>query len=197
MSLENNQETCQNLETKINEKEINNNQNLPEKTDKNEESDIKTSYESEKSNNQKKNTIKNLDISTLILNKDESFVNNDKGNALNQLNNENKLDENKEKKEEEKKQPNQGFMQRTKSWMSNIWVNVKNYNYGKYNIFKKAEMEDCLDAHGNHIRIPKNRKKKVLKKIEENDEEFMKYNNLNYNRYFSSTSTNVFSGYPF
>ena len=196
MSLENNQETCQNLEETINGKEINNNQNIPEQKDNNEGNEIKTSYEVPENNiNQKRNiTNKSLDISTLILNRDESQAHNN--NVLNQLNNENEQEDNKEKKEENKN-PNQSFMQRTKSWMSNIWVNVKNYNYGKYNIFKKVEMEDCLDAHGNHIRIPKNRSKKVLKKKEEDDEDFMKYNNLNYNRYFSSTNSNVFAGYPF
>ena len=80
--------------------------------------------------------------------------------------------------------------------MSNIWGNVKNYDYSKYNIFKKVEMEDCLDAHGNHIKRPKNRKKELKKKVEDN-EDFKKYNNLNYDRYFLSSNSNVFAGYPF
>lgn len=92
---------------------------------------------------------------------------------------------------------NRSFMQRTKTWMSSMWTNVKNFNYAKYNIFKKTEMEDCLDAHGNHIQIPKNRSDKKLEKKVENNEDFMKYNNLNYNRYFESTNINAFAGYPF
>ena len=90
-------------------------------------------------------------------------------------------------------------MQRTKSWMSNMWTNVKNYNYGKYNIFKKTEMEDILDAHGNHMKIPKNRKEKELKRIKTDNKEGsgLKYGNINYEGYYASSNINVFSGYPF
>ena len=95
------------------------------------------------------------------------------------------------------KSTKQSFMQRTKTWMSNMWTNVKNFDYGKYNIFKKTEMEDILDAHGNHIKIPKKRQEKKLEKIKENNEDFMKYNNLQYNSYYEASNMNVFVGYPF
>ena len=90
---------------------------------------------------------------------------------------------------------NQSFMQRTKSWMSNIWTNVKNYNYR--NILRKTEMEDVLDAHGNHIKLPKNRKEKILQKKKNNGESNLKYGDINYNTYYISSNVNVFYGYPF
>ena len=146
----------------------------------------------EKDENTKNKNIKkgknNIDNSTLILFDKNSQ---EKNEALNQLNNQVEQNKNTDTN-------NQSFIQRTKSWMSNMWVNIKNYNYGKYNIFKRTEMEDCLDAHGNHIKIPKNRSnKKLEKKNEDYDEDFKKYNNLNYDRYFSATNVNAFSGYPF
>ena len=113
---------------------------------------------------------------------------------MNQLNNQNSNGE----KIKQKGNLNQSFMQRTKSWMSNMWTNVKNYDYGKYNIFKKTEMEDCIDAHGNHIKIPKNTNKKEIHRKKDNNEDFKKYNNLNYNRYYyTNSNANIFAGYPF
>ena len=99
------------------------------------------------------------------------------------------------KKNNNSTNPKQSYMQRTKSWMSNIWTNVKNYNYR--NIFKKTEMEDVLDAHGNHIKLPKNRKEKTLNKIKNNGENYIKYGDINYNTYYASSNVNVFYGYPF
>ena len=152
---------------------------------------IKPNLKEKDENTNNKNIKKgknNIDNSTLILFDKKSQEKND---ALNQLNNQVEQNKNTDTN-------NQSFIQRTKSWMSNMWVNIKNYNYGKYNIFKRAEMEDCLDAHGNHIKIPKNRSnKKLEKKNEDYDEDFKKYNNLNYDRYFSATNVNAFSGYPF
>ena len=152
---------------------------------------IKPNLKEKDENTNNKNIKKgknNIDNSTLILFDKKSQEKND---ALNQLNNQVEQNKNTDTN-------NQSFIQRTKSWMSNMWVNIKNYNYGKYNIFKRTEMEDCLDAHGNHIKIPKNRSnKKLEKKNEDYDEDFKKYNNLNYDRYFSATNVNAFSGYPF
>ena len=152
---------------------------------------IKPNLKEKDENTNNKNIKKgknNIDNSTLILFDKKSQEKND---ALNQLNNQVEQNKNTDTN-------NQSFIQRTKSWMSNMWVNIKNYNYGKYNIFKRTEMEDCLDAHGNHIKIPKNRtNKKLEKKNEDYDEDFKKYNNLNYDRYFSATNVNAFSGYPF
>jgi hypothetical protein len=139
--------------------------------------------------------IKNtpVDVSTAVLKLDEIPVN----ETLNQLNN----PADNTKKEEGKTDNTQklSFMQRTKSWMSNMWTNVKNYNYGKYNIFKKTEMEDVLDAHGNHMKLPKNRKEKELKRIKTDNKEGsgLKHGNINYEGYYASSNINVFSGYPF
>ena len=141
-------------------------------------------------NNNIPNDNKNIDGSTLALaNKDYP-----ENNIVNQLNNQNLNGE----KIKQKGNLNQSFMQRTKSWMSNMWTNVKNYDYGKYNIFKKTEMEDCIDAHGNHIKIPKITNKKEIHRKKDNNEDFKKYNNLNYNRYYyTNSNANIFAGYPF
>ena len=53
-------------------------------------------------------------------------------------------------------------MQKTKTWIGKTWTNIKNYDYSKFNIFKKEEMEECLDAHGNPIKIPKKNIKQCL-----------------------------------
>ena len=144
-----------------------------------------------------KDKSNNIETSALALMIDNDQKKNDILNQINnqdiQSNNTNDLNDN----NANPKSTKQSFMQRTKTWMSNMWTNVKNYDYGKYNIFKKTEMEDILDAHGNHIRIPKKRQEKKLEKIKENNEDFMKYNNLQYNSYYEATNMNVFVGYPF
>ena len=204
MSLEGNKEANENMvENKKEEEIINKEKNNVEFEGKEEDDkaeETKTNFLINKNENKEmellddkenKTNIKNrnIDASTLVLKNNDSIVNNN----LSQLNTENP-----EIKKNENNNLNQSFMQRTKSWMSNMWNNVKNYDYGKYNIFKKTEMEDCLDAHGNHIQIPKNRGKETKIKVKENkDEDFMKYNNLDYNRYYSNYNANVFSGYPF
>ena len=204
MSLEDNKEVNENKEENKKEEEIiNKEKNNVEFEDKEEDDkgeETKNYFLINKNENKEmellddkenKTNIKNrnIDASTLVLKNNDSIGNNN----LSQLNKENP-----EIKKNENNNLNQSFMQRTKSWMSNMWNNVKNYDYGKYNIFKKTEMEDCLDAHGNHIQIPKNREKKTIIKVKENkDEDFMKYNNLDYNRYYSNYNANVFSGYPF
>ena len=204
MSLEDNKDVNENKEENKKEEEIinkeKNNVEFEDKEEddkgeetknyflinKNENKEMELLEDKENKTNIKK---RNIDASTLVLKNNDSIGNNN----LSQLNKENP-----EIKKNENNNLNQSFMQRTKSWMSNMWNNVKNYDYGKYNIFKKTEMEDCLDAHGNHIQIPKNREKKTIIKVKENkDEDFMKYNNLDYNRYYSNYNANVFSGYPF
>ena len=202
MSSEPNLEKIEIKEEKNQETEIINNIKFPEPKDNKEENEMKSTENNlkldkdiengkiEPNNNIKHNTInsrKNIDTSTLFLKNDESPEN----NALSNLNKQDS--NNKEKKEN----INQSFMQRTKSWMSNMWTNVKNYDYGKYNIFKKTEMEDCLDAHGNIIKIPKRTNKKEIIRKKENNEDFKKYNNLNYDRYYSNSNANVYAGYPF
>ena len=71
---------------------------------------------------------------------------------------------NKPKKSEEK----QSFMQKTKKWLGNAWTNFKN---SRFNIFKGEEMEDCLDAHGFPMKIPKRRHNQQQDKKEENKNE--------------------------
>ena len=80
-------------------------------------------------------------------------INND---IINNLNN--------PKKSEEK----QSFMQKTKKWLGNAWTNFKN---SRFNIFKGEEMEDCLDAHGFPMKIPKRRHNQQQDKKEENKNE--------------------------
>ena len=61
-----------------------------------------------------------------------------------------------------------GFFSKTKSWLGKTWTNIKNYDYSKLNIFKGEEMEECLDAHGFPIKIPKRRHNQNPQNKEEN-----------------------------
>ncbi len=61
-----------------------------------------------------------------------------------------------------------GFFSKTKSWLGKAWTNIKNYDYSKLNIFKGEEMEECLDAHGFPIKIPKRRHNQNPQNKEEN-----------------------------
>ena len=88
-------------------------------------------------------------------------INND---IINNLNN--------QKKSEEK----QSFMQKTKKWLGNAWTNFKN---SRFNIFKGEEMEDCLDAHGFPMKIPKRRHNQQQDKKEENKNEGATTININ------------------
>ena len=88
-------------------------------------------------------------------------INND---IINNLNN--------PKKSEEK----QSFMQKTKKWLGNAWTNFKN---SRFNIFKGEEMEDCLDAHGFPMKIPKRRHNQQQDKKEENKKEGATTININ------------------
>ena len=63
------------------------------------------------------------------------------------------------------------MMQNTKSWISKTWNNIKNYDYSKWNIFKGEEMEECLDAHGFPMKIPKRKHNQQPEKKEENKNE--------------------------
>ena len=61
-----------------------------------------------------------------------------------------------------------GFFSKTKSWLGKTWTNIKNYDYSKLNIFKGEEMEECLDAHGFPMKIPKRRHNQNPQNKEEN-----------------------------
>ena len=66
--------------------------------------------------------------------------------------------------EEKVPEKKQSFMQKTKSWLGKAWTDFKN---SKYNIFKGEEMEECLDAHGFPIKIPKRKHNQNPDKKEE------------------------------
>ena len=102
-------------------------------------------------NDIKQNEGQDKDTSTITF--VPNGINND---IINNLNN--------PKKSEEK----QSFMQKTKKWLGNAWTNFKN---SRFNIFKGEEMEDCLDAHGFPMRIPKRRHNQQQDKKEENKNE--------------------------
>ena len=65
------------------------------------------------------------------------------------------------------------FMQKTKTWLGKAWTNFKN---SKFNIFKGEEMEECLDAHGFPMKIPKRRHNQQPEKKEENKNETITIN---------------------
>ena len=62
------------------------------------------------------------------------------------------------------------LMQKTKTWFSKAWQNIKNYDYSKLNIFKGEEMVECLDAHGFPMQIPKKALQQKKNKEEEKKE---------------------------
>lgn len=55
---------------------------------------------------------------------------------------------------------NVGFFGRTKNWAGNVWRTMTNFNFGR--LWQRPEFEECYDASGNIIKIPK--KKLPLKK---------------------------------
>ena len=85
-------------------------------------------------------------------------------------------------------------MQKTKTWIGKTWTNIKNYDYSKFNIFKKEEMEECLDAHGNPIKIPKKKHKTIPNKENQNQNQIYLFT-LDNNYY--KANMNILSGYPF
>ena len=102
-----------------------------------------------KSENDKNKTTNNMKIddASIIKLNNQIF---DKNSSLKKLN---------EPKKEDNKviEKKKGFFQSSKEWINKTWNNIKNYDYSKLNIFKGEEMEECLDAHGFPIKIPKRR----------------------------------------
>ena len=125
--------------------------------------------------NSKKDKKKSQIIETSAL---SLMVDNDKknNNILIQINDKDIQSNNKNDNNINPKSTKRSFMQRTKTWMSNMWTSVKKFDYGKYNIFKRTEMETILDAHGFPMRVPKKREEKKKEEKKENNEEFLKYN---------------------
>ena len=101
---------------------------------------------SENDKNEITNNMKIDDASIIKLN-NQIF---DKNSSLKKLN---------EPKKEDNKviEKKKGFFQSSKEWINKTWNNIKNYDYSKLNIFKGEEMEECLDAHGFPMKIPKKR----------------------------------------
>ena len=102
-----------------------------------------------KSENDKNKTTNNMKIddASIIKLNNQIF---DKNSSLKKLN---------EPKKEDNKviEKKKGFFQSSKEWINKTWNNIKNYDYSKLNIFKGEEMEECLDAHGFPMKIPKKR----------------------------------------
>ena len=137
------------------------------------EINIKENNSTENAQNNNIDTIINLKEDDN--NKNPSIINNDieskqqlnLDNSLNQLKNDgfqndtiNRLNvKNPQNDKMTKKKPS--MMQNTKSWITKTWNNIKNYDYSKWNIFKGEEMEECLDAHGFPIKIPKKKHKPI------------------------------------
>ena len=137
------------------------------------EINIKENNSTENEQNNNIDTIINLKEDDN--NKNPSIINNDieskqqlnLDNSLNQLKNDgfqndtiNRLNvKNPQTDKMTEKKPS--MMQNTKSWITKTWNNIKNYDYSKWNIFKGEEMEECLDAHGFPIKIPKKKHKPI------------------------------------
>ena len=146
----------------------NKDQSKEEETNEKIESDTVTNFKikdepkiniTKENNDIKQNEGHDKDTSTITF--VPNGINND---IINNLNN--------PKKSEEK----QSFMQKTKKWLGNAWTNFKN---SRFNIFKGEEMEDCLDAHGFPMKIPKRRHNQQQDKKEENKNEGATTININ------------------
>ena len=117
-----------------------------EKEEKEEKIDVEEKKPDKINEKNEKNDI-NIDKSALALKQDE------KNDIINNLNKE------KEPKPENEVKPQPSKMKRyyqaTKNFFYNSWKKVRNYDYSRYNVFKKEEMVECLDAHGFPMRLPK------------------------------------------
>ena len=117
-----------------------------EKEEKEEKIDVEEKKPDKINEKSEKNDI-NIDKSALALKQDE------KNDIINNLNKEKEP----EPENEVKPQPSKmkRYYQATKNFFYNSWKKVRNYDYSRYNVFKKEEMVECLDAHGFPMRLPK------------------------------------------
>ena len=117
-----------------------------EKEEKEEKIDVEEKKPDKINEKNEKNDI-NIDKSALALKQDE------KNDIINNLNKEKEP----EPENEVKPQPSKmkRYYQATKNFFYNSWKKVRNYDYSRYNVFKKEEMVECLDAHGFPMRLPK------------------------------------------
>ena len=117
-----------------------------EKEEKEEKIDVEEKKPDKINEKNEKNDI-NIDKSALALKQDE------KNDIINNLNKEKEPEPEKEVKPQPSKMKR--YYQATKNFFYNSWKKVRNYDYSRYNIFKKEEMVECLDAHGFPMRLPK------------------------------------------
>ena len=117
-----------------------------EKEEKEEKIDVEEKKPDKINEKNEKNDI-NIDKSALALKQDE------KNDIVSNLNKEKEP----EPENEVKPQPSKmkRYYQATKNFFYNSWKKVRNYDYSRYNVFKKEEMVECLDAHGFPMRLPK------------------------------------------
>ena len=117
-----------------------------EKEEKEEKIDVEEKKPDKINEKNEKNDI-NIDKSALALKQDE------KNDIISNLNKEKEPEPEKEVKPQPSKMKR--YYQATKNFFYNSWKKVRNYDYSRYNVFKKEEMVECLDAHGFPMRLPK------------------------------------------
>ena len=120
--------------------------NENEKEEKEEKIDVEEKKPDKINEKNEKNDI-NIDKSALALKQDE------KNDIVSNLNKEKEPEPEKEVKPQPSKMKR--YYQATKNFFYNSWKKVRNYDYSRYNVFKKEEMVECLDAHGFPMRLPK------------------------------------------
>ena len=117
-----------------------------EKEEKEEKIDVEEKKPDKINEKNEKNDI-NIDKSALALKQDE------KNDIISNLNEEKEPEPEKEVKPQPSKMKR--YYQATKNFFYNSWKKVRNYDYSRYNVFKREEMVECLDAHGFPMRLPK------------------------------------------
>ena len=117
-----------------------------EKEEKEEKIDVEEKKPDKINEKNEKNDI-NIDKSALALKQDE------KNDIISNINKEKEPEPEKEVKPHPSKMKR--YYQATKNFFYNSWKKVRNYDYSRYNVFKKEEMVECLDAHGFPMRLPK------------------------------------------
>ena len=127
---------------------------------------LKTNIEPKNKNNNQNELDNNINLKTQEdINPDKTMV---PLNIIGEIENDTLNDLNIPKiKNQEIIQNKPTLMQKTKTWFSKAWQNIKNYDYSKLNIFKGEEMVECLDAHGFPMQIPK----RVLQQKKNKEEE--------------------------
>ena len=126
---------------------------------------LKINIEPKNKNNNQNELDNNINLKTQEFNPDKTMV---PLNTIGEIENDTLNGLNISKiKNQEIIQNKPSLMQKTKTWFSKAWQNIKNYDYSKLNIFKGEEMVECLDAHGLPMQIPK----RVLQQKKNKEEE--------------------------